>query len=112
MAEQMQAWPMRRKGGSNMNNLELFFANSGNMSIFALRYDACRLSISLCHQSDMQRIFWSDGRVARQRSAKPCTAVRIRFRPHKNRVVATYNAVLFLVCTVFVRQVLIRSSIQ
>ena len=24
----------------------------------------------------------SDGRVARQRSAKPCTAVRIRFRPH------------------------------
>ena len=24
---------------------------------------------------------WSDGRVARQRSAKPCTAVRIRFRP-------------------------------
>ena len=26
---------------------------------------------------------WSDGRVARQRSAKPRTAVRIRFRPHK-----------------------------
>ena len=25
---------------------------------------------------------WSDGRVARQRSAKPRTAVRIRFRPH------------------------------
>lgn len=50
------------------------------------------------------RIFWSDGRVARQRSAKPCTAVRIRFRPHRNRVVDYYNAVFFLVCTVFVRQ--------
>ena len=39
---------------------------------------------------------WSDGRVARQRSAKPCTAVRIRFRPHRNRVVDTCNAVFVL----------------
>ena len=46
----------------------------------------------------------SDGRVARQRSAKPCTAVRIRFRPHKNRVVYNYNAVFFLVCHTFVIQ--------
>ena len=36
---------------------------------------------------------WSDGRVARQRSAKPCTAVRIRFRPHRNRVADSCNAV-------------------
>lgn len=35
----------------------------------------------------------SDGRVARQRSAKPCTAVRIRFRPHRNRVADSCNAV-------------------
>ena len=41
---------------------------------------------------------WSDGRVARQRSAKPCTAVRIRFRPHQNTVVDYYNGVLFLAC--------------
>ena len=41
---------------------------------------------------------WSDGRVARQRSAKPCTAVRIRFRPHQNSVVDYYNGVLFLAC--------------
>ena len=47
---------------------------------------------------------WSDGRVARQRSAKPCTAVRIRFRPHQNAVVDYYNGVFFLICTVFVRQ--------
>ena len=40
----------------------------------------------------------SDGRVARQRSAKPCTAVRIRFRPHQNTVVVIYNGVLFLAC--------------
>ena len=30
---------------------------------------------------DERSTIWSDGRVARQRSAKPCTAVRIRFRP-------------------------------
>ena len=30
---------------------------------------------------DERSAIWSDGRVARQRSAKPCTAVRIRFRP-------------------------------
>ena len=41
--------------------------------------------------------FWSDGRVARQRSAKPCTAVRIRFRPRKNRVVDCCNAVFLFV---------------
>ena len=51
---------------------------------------------------------WSDGRVARQRSAKPCTAVRIRFRPHRNRVAAIYNAVLFLNCHTFVIQTFIR----
>ncbi|WP_410076832.1 hypothetical protein, partial [Alistipes putredinis] len=28
-----------------------------------------------------------------QRSAKPCTAVRIRFRPHRNRVADSCNAV-------------------
>ena len=39
---------------------------------------------------------WSDGRVARQRSAKPCTAVRIRFRPHRNRVADSCNAVFVL----------------
>ena len=37
--------------------------------------------------------------MARQRSAKPRTAVRIRFRPHRNRVVDIYNAVsVLLVC--------------
>ena len=51
---------------------------------------------------------WSDGRVARQRSAKPCTAVRIRFRPHRNRVAAIYNAVLFLNCHTFVIPTFIR----
>ena len=50
----------------------------------------------------------SDGRVARQRSAKPCTAVRIRFRPHRNRVAAIYNAVLFLNCHTFVIPTFIR----
>ena len=45
---------------------------------------------------------WSDGRVARQRSAKPCTAVRIRFRPHRNRVVDACNAVFVLFCHTFV----------
>ena len=44
----------------------------------------------------------SDGRVARQRSAKPCTAVRIRFRPHRNRVADVCNAVFFLFCHTFV----------
>ena len=39
---------------------------------------------------------WSDGRVARQRSAKPCTAVRVRFRPHRNRVADVCNAVFVL----------------
>ena len=41
---------------------------------------------------------WSDGRVARQRSAKPCTAVRVRFRPHRNCVVDVYSAVSVLGC--------------
>ena len=45
---------------------------------------------------------------ARQRSAKPCTAVRIRFRPHRNRVAAIYNAVLFLNCHTFVIPTFIR----
>ena len=45
---------------------------------------------------------WSDGRVARQRSAKPCTAVRVRFRPHRNRVVDICNAVFVLFCHTFV----------
>ena len=45
---------------------------------------------------------WSDGRVARQRSAKPCTAVRVRFRPHRNRVANICNAVFFLFCHAFV----------
>ena len=53
---------------------------------------------------DERSAIWSDGRVARQRSAKPCTAVRIRFRPHQNAVVDYYNGVFFLICTVFVRQ--------
>lgn len=42
---------------------------------------------------DERSAIWSDGRVARQRSAKPCTAVRIRFRPHRNRVADSCNAV-------------------
>ena len=45
---------------------------------------------------------WSDGRVARQRSAKPCTAVRVRFRPHRNRVADVCNAVFVLFCHTFV----------
>ena len=44
---------------------------------------------------DERSTIWSGGRVARQRSAKPCTAVRIRFRPHENTVVDYYNGVLF-----------------
>ena len=51
---------------------------------------------------DERSAIWSDGRVARQRSAKPCTAVRIRFRPHRNRVVDVYNAVFILFCHTFV----------
>ena len=51
-----------------------------------------------------ERRIGSDGRVARQRSAKPCTAVRVRFRPHRNRVVDVYNAVFFLFCHTFVIQ--------
>ena len=57
---------------------------------------------------DERSAIWSDGRVARQRSAKPCTAVRIRFRPHRNRVAAIYNAVLFLNCHTFVIPTFIR----
>ena len=45
---------------------------------------------------DERSAIWSDGRVARQRSAKPCTAVRIRFRPHRNRVADSCNAVFVL----------------
>ena len=55
-------------------------------------------------EGGVSRKKWSDGRVARQRSAKPCTAVRIRFRPHRNRVVDIYNAVFFLFCHTFVIQ--------
>ena len=57
---------------------------------------------------DERSAIWSDGRVARQRAAKPCTAVRIRFRPHRNRVAAIYNAVLFLNCHTFVIPTFIR----
>ena len=43
---------------------------------------------------------WSDGRVARHRSAKPYTAVRIRFRPRKAFQKETpfllYNFLIFL----------------
>ncbi len=46
-------------------------------------------------EGGVSRKKWSDGRVARQRSAKPCTAVRIRFRPHRNRVADICNAVFF-----------------
>ena len=46
-------------------------------------------------EGGVSRKKWSDGRVARQRSAKPCTAVRIRFRPHRNRVADVCNAVFF-----------------
>ena len=48
---------------------------------------------------------WSDGRVARQRSAKPCTAVRIRFRPHQNTVASNCNGVFILSCHTFVMQI-------
>lgn len=37
--------------------------------------------LGLCCTGTRDGLYWSDGRVARQRSAKPCTAVRIRFRP-------------------------------
>ena len=47
----------------------------------------------VCAKRGVGRQYWSDGRVARQRSAKPYTAVRIRFRPHRNRVVDACNAV-------------------
>lgn len=55
---------------------------------------------------------WSDGRVARQRSAKPCTAVRIRFRPHQNTVTSNCNGVLFLVCHTFVMQLIILGEMR
>ena len=43
---------------------------------------------------------WSDGRVARQRSAKPRTAVRIRFRPRKKfRLTTDENQSFFLFVT-------------
>ncbi len=38
---------------------------------------------------------WSDGRVARQRSAKPRTAVRIRFRPQNFAEQTTFISRLF-----------------
>lgn len=40
-------------------------------------------NIYLCTSVGEKTDKWSDGRVARQRSAKPRTAVRIRFRPPK-----------------------------
>ena len=46
----------------------------------------------------------SDGRAVRHSSAKAATAVRFRFRPHRNRVVDICNAVFVLFCTAFVRQ--------
>ena len=39
------------------------------------------------------------------RSAKPSTAVRIRFGPHQNSVRSISNAVFLLFCTVFVRHI-------
>ena len=39
------------------------------------------------------------------RSAKPSTAVRIRFGPHQNSVRGISNAVFLLFCTVFVRHI-------
>ena len=39
------------------------------------------------------------------RSAKPSTAVRIRFGPHQNSVRNISNAVFLLFCTAFVRHV-------
>ena len=38
--------------------------------------------LGLCCTGTRDGLYWSDGRVARQRSAKPYTAVRVRFRPH------------------------------
>lgn len=52
--------------------------------------------LGLCCTGTDGFLCWSDGRVARQRSAKPCTAVRVRFRPHRNRVVDACNAVFVL----------------
>ena len=43
------------------------------------------------------RSIGSDGRAVRHSSAKAATAVRFRFRPHRNRVVDIYNAVSFYI---------------
>ena len=42
------------------------------------------------------------GEWLNQRSAKPSTAVRIRFRPHQNSVRNHSNAVFLLICHTFV----------
>ena len=49
---------------------------------------------------DERSAIWSDGRVARQRSAKPCTAVRIRFRPRRCLSAKSQRGALFL-CLIF-----------
>lgn len=57
---------------------------------------------------------WSGGRAARQRSAKPRTAVQIRFRPRylKDRIV--YNDAIFLflsiICFLPIENVLWRNT--
>ena len=60
--------------------------------------------LGLCCTGTRDGLYWSDGRVARQRSAKPYTAVRVRFRPHRNRVADVCNAVFVLFCHTFVIQ--------
>ena len=58
--------------------------------------------LGLCCTGTRDGLYWSDGRVARQRSAKPYTAVRVRFRPHQNSVRNHSNAVFLFFCHISV----------
>jgi hypothetical protein len=44
----------------------------------------------------LQKIIWSHGRVARQRSAKPSTAVRIRLRPFLFHILLLFFKITFI----------------
>ena len=82
----------------------------GIATLFCIIFDGifadCR---KVCIFADRKRrkccnsgIKWSDGRVARQRSAKPRTAVRIRFRPQILQSRRLKKVVCFVFLGVFV----------
>lgn len=81
-------------------NLPLSFGVIGFFCIFALANEPCAPKWTLAHANYGPMDEWFS-----HRSAKPSTAVRIRFGPHFSSVRDISNAVFLLICTVFVRQV-------